>query len=119
MIQRFLDKVFGNYNTKELARLQKFIPKINVKDEELKKLSDDELKAEFAKWREFLTANPDKVDEKIVEVFAGVKNAARRLLNKKFDVRGKAEEWKMVHYDMQLIGGLVLHFGKDLRKRLP
>jgi len=112
MIQRFLDKIFGNYNTKELNRLQKFIPQINAKDEELKKLSDEELQAEFVKWREFLTANPDKVDEKIVDVFAGVKNAARRLVGKSFDVRGKEEEWKMVHYDVQLIGGLVLHFGK-------
>ncbi len=112
MIQKILDKVFGNYNAKELARLQKSIPEINTKDEEFKKLSDDELKAEFKKWREFLTANPDKIDEKLIDVFAGVKNASRRLLNKKFDIRGKDEEWKMVHYDVQLIGGLVLHYGK-------
>ncbi len=112
MIKRFLDKVFGNYNAKELKRLWKFVPKINAKDEELQKLSDDELKAEFAKWREFLTANPDKIDEKLIDVFAGIKNASRRLVGKKFEVRGKDEEWKMVHYDVQLIGGLVLHSGK-------
>ncbi len=107
-----LDSVFGNYNAKQVKKYaQKVIP-INKLEEEFQKLSDDELKAKFAEWKEFLTTNPDKTDEKLTEVFAGVKNAARRICGKSFPIRGVEEEWRMVHYDVQLIGGMVLHDSK-------
>lgn len=44
-------------------------------------------------------------------VFAGVKNAARKLCGKSFEVRGKDVEWNMTHYDVQILGGIILHQG--------
>lgn len=111
MLQSLIDKVFGTYNEKVLKEFGENVPLINAKDEEFKKLSDDELKAKFAEWKTELTKDPSKVDEKLIEIFAAIKNASRRLLGKSFEVRGTDEEWKMVYYDVQLIGGMVLNAG--------
>lgn len=82
---------------------------INKSEEEFQSLTDEELKTKFEEWKTFLTENPEKTDEKLIEVFAGVKNAARRICGKEFEVKGNIEEWQMVHYDVQIIGGIVLH----------
>ncbi len=111
-LQKTFEKIFGSYNSREIKKLEKIVPKINKQDEEFKKLTDEELRQKFADWKTELTENPAKVDSKMVEIFAGIKNAARRLVGKKFEVQGKEEEWNMVHYDVQLIGGIVLHQGK-------
>jgi preprotein translocase subunit SecA len=111
-LQKTFEKVFGSYNSREIKKLEKIIPQIHKAEEKFKNISDDELKKQFADWKIELTKNPEKVDDKMVEIFAGIKNAARRLVGKKFDVQGKDEEWNMVHYDVQLIGGMVLHQGK-------
>ena len=112
MIQKILDTLFGNYNVKQLAKLEKTVPQINELEAQYQSLTDDQLKAKFATWKEELSAHPEKVDDYLPEVFAGVKNAARRLCGKSFEVRGKDMEWNMVHFDVQLIGGMVLHQGK-------
>ncbi len=112
MIQKVLDTVFGNYNRKQVAKLQKIVPQINTLEEEFQKLSDAEIKTKFANWKETLTQDPEKIDSLLPEVFAGVKNAARRLCDQTFEVRGKPMKWEMIHYDVQLIGGMVLHQGK-------
>ncbi len=111
MLQSFIDKLFGSHNEKIIKKFETHLPLINAKEEEFQKLSDDEIKAKFSQWKEILTANPEKVDEMLDEVFAGIKNASRRLCGKSFEVRGHEEEWKMVYYDVQLIGGMVLHHG--------
>ncbi len=112
MIQKFLDALFGNYNVKQIAKLEKTVPEINHIEAELQKCTDEALKKKFAEWKAFLTKNPEKTDEMLPEVFAGVKNAARRIFGKSFEVRGKPLKWEMIPYDVQLIGGMVLHQGK-------
>lgn len=112
MIQKFLDTLLGSYNEKQLARLQRHIPSIIAKDEEYKTLSDDDLKAQFAQWRETLTQDPTKADSLMVEVFAGVRNAARRLVGHEYEVKEKTVTWEMVHFEVQLLGGMVLHEGR-------
>lgn len=112
MLQKILDSVFGNYNEKQLRKLEPLVEEINAKQEELAPLSDDQLKEKFAQWKEVLSQDPEKRDHLLPEVFAGVKDAARRLVGKSFEVRGKEQEWRMVHYDVQLIGGIILHQGK-------
>ncbi len=111
MLQSLIDKIFGSHNEKVLKKFGKNVPLINTQEEEFQKLTDSELKQKFSQWREELTAHPEKVDEKLIEIFAGIKNASRRLLGKSFEVRGNLEEWKMVYYDVQLIGGMVLNAG--------
>lgn len=111
MITKFLDKFFGNYNEKEIKKIRKILPLINGMEEEFQTLTDAELQEKFATWKNELTESPALVDDYMVRVFAGVKNAARRLVGKSFDIKEKSEEWKMVHFDVQLIGGIVLHRG--------
>ncbi len=112
MLQAFLDKLAGSYNQQQIQKLEKLLPSINAQEEKFQALSDSDLQAQFAEWRKILTENPEKVDDLMSEVFAGIKNAARRLGGKSFEVMGKEQVWEMVHYDVQLIGGIVLHQGK-------
>ncbi len=112
MVQKIFDRLFGNYNQKQLKKLEPVVAQINARGETFAKLSDSQLKKQFSDWKEELTTHPEKRDDLLVDVFAAVKDVARRLCGKKFEVRGKDQEWNMIHYDVQLVGGIVLHQGK-------
>ncbi len=107
-----MDTVFGNYNLGQIKKMGQVVPKMNKIESDFQSLSDSELKQKFVQWKKELTAHPEKLDKYMIEVFAGVKNAARRLCGQSFPIRGKEEEWMMVHFDVQLMGGMVLHEGK-------
>ncbi|NJP03847.1 preprotein translocase subunit SecA [Candidatus Gracilibacteria bacterium] len=111
-LQKIFESLFGSYNAREVKKFEKYIPQIHEAEEKFKTLSDEDLKKQFLTWKEHLSSNPDDVDGMMVEVFAGIREASRRLIGHKYEVRGKEEEWAMVHYDVQLIGGIVLHQGK-------
>src|SRR5205085_9427284 len=101
-------------------RLTPTVHRINELDEQLKSLSDDELRAKTAAWKEELSKIPElqeqwkKLDEILPEAFAVVKNAARRLKERQhsFSVCDQPMVWDMVHFDVQLLGGIVLHQGR-------
>ncbi|HEX7618185.1 MAG TPA: preprotein translocase subunit SecA, partial [Verrucomicrobiae bacterium] len=82
------------------------------------KLSDDELRAKTAAWKEELAAIEDKnelaqkLNDILPEAFAVVKNACRRLLGQEITVRGLPQKWDMVPFDVQLVGGIAQHQGK-------
>ena len=125
MINTLLGKVFGTKNEREIKRLMPNVAAINALEPAMQKLSDEELRAKTAEFRQFLQdrlsriaeepdADPDRLkeieeertkainevlDEVLVEAFAVVREAGRRVLN-------------MRHFDVQLIGGMVLHQGK-------
>ena len=96
------------------------VRRANELDEQLKSLSDDELRAKTAAWKEEISELPDiqeqwkKLDEILPEAFAVVKNAARRLKDRgqTFTVCDQPMVWDMVHFDVQLLGGIVLHKGR-------
>jgi len=98
MLASFLTKVFGSKNERELKKLQPIIEQINALETDLKALSDDQLKGYTAKFKERLH-NGEPLDDLLPEAFAVVREASRRTLN-------------MRHFDMQLLGGIVLHQGK-------
>jgi len=98
MLASFLTKVFGSKNERELKKLQPIIEQINALETGLKVLSDDQLKDHTAKFKERLH-NGEPLDDLLPEAFAVVREASRRTLN-------------MRHFDMQLLGGIVLHQGK-------
>src|SRR5205814_9571074 len=85
-----------------------------------KALSDDELRAKTDAWKAELAQIPEmedrwtKLDEILPEAFAVVKNAARRLTERQaeFTVCDQPMTWNMVHFDVQLVGGIVLHRGR-------
>src|ERR1700752_2221451 len=120
MVAWILKKILGSKNQRELKRLMPTVRRINEFDEQLKSLSDDELRAKTANWKEELSKISDlqeqwkKLDEILPEAFAVVKNAARRLKDRghSFTVCDQPMVWDMVHFDVQLLGGMVLHRGR-------
>ena len=120
MVGWILKKILGSKNQRELKRLAPVVRRINEFDEQFKSLSDDELRAKTAAWKEELAKIPNveeqwqRLDEILPEAFAVVKNAARRLTERKqtFMVCDQPMTWEMVHFDVQLLGGMVLHRGR-------
>ncbi|PIV90360.1 preprotein translocase subunit SecA [Candidatus Gracilibacteria bacterium CG17_big_fil_post_rev_8_21_14_2_50_48_13] len=158
----FLQKVLGDPNEKEIARLQPIVDRINAREEELQALSEEEMLAKFPAFREQIAAHvakqktyveeleakmyddaavldpflkkelkgkhedaltkldamyQDILTEMLPEVFATIKNACRRLVGTQWEVRGKTETWNIIPFDVQLIGGIVLHNGKIAEMR--
>ncbi len=115
-----LKKIIGSKNTREIKRMRPIVERINQIEQELQSVSDDDLRARTAQWKERLAKiedlneQQDVLDEILPEAFAVVKNAARRLTERKhsFSVCDQPMTWEMVHFDTQLIGGMVLHRGR-------
>ena len=105
MINTLLTKILGSKNEREIKKLKPLVEKINSLEPEFEKKSKEELQALTAKWKEELSKiekDEDKfkyMDKILPEAFAAVREAAKRTLG-------------MRHYDVQLIGGIVLHQGK-------
>src|SRR5213595_1802106 len=120
MVGWILKKILGSKNQRELKRLMPMVRRINELDEQFKALSDDELRAKTATWKAELAKIPEledqwkRLDEILPEAFAVVKNAARRLKDRQdtFMVCDQPMKWDMVHFDVQLLGGIVLHRGR-------
>ena len=120
MVGWILKKVIGSKNQREIKRMMPIVRRINELDEQFKTLSDDELRAKTAQWQTELAqmADPNeqwqKLDQILPEAFAVVKNGARRLteMQHSFTVSDQPMTWNMVHFDVQLVGGMVLHRGR-------
>ena len=98
MIDAILAKIFGTKNEREIKALRPMIAAINAFEEPLKQLSDAELAAKTEEFKQKL-AQGATLDDILTEAFAVVREAGWRTLN-------------MRHFDVQLIGGIVLHRGK-------
>ncbi len=101
----------GDPTSKIVQSKWKTISEINVLEEKLQQLSDEELKAKTQEFRDRI-ANGETTDALLPEAFAVVKNACRRLVGKTFMVANKEEKWVMVPFDVQLLGGIMLHSGR-------
>src|SRR5438067_4612895 len=120
MVGWILKKIVGSKNQRELRRLAPMVRRINEFDEQFKSLSDDALRAKTAAWKDELAkiADPEeqwnRLNEILPEAFAVVKNAARRLKDRQhsFTVCDQPMTWDMVHFDVQLLGGMILHKGR-------
>ncbi len=98
MIQTLLAKVVGTQNERELKRLRPVVGEVNALEPSTQALSDEQLRAKTPEFRERV-AQGATLDELLPEAFAVVREAGRRVLN-------------MRHFDVQIIGGAVLHKGK-------
>ena len=96
-------KIFGTKNDRELRRLEPVLRQINELEPMLQSLTDDELKAKTDEYKKRYQ-NGATLDSLIPEAFATVREASRRVLNKR-------------HFDVQLLGGMVLHEGKIAEMR--
>src|SRR4051812_6657441 len=160
MFKRVISAVIGTRHERERKKIQPIVDEINEHYARLQNVSEEELRAQTAKFREILrertgeieqrvtslkeqkrsasdsaereridaeligtdgrggaegelrTEVADVLDEVLPEAFATVREAARRLVGTKVMVTGQELTWDMVHYDVQLMGGIQLHLGK-------
>lgn len=150
----FLKKIFPSKHEKDVKELLPIVEEINQHYKELATLSDDELRAKTAEFKEIIRKNTQEHEDKIVELrskltndishderkeiydelektenerddiiedtlneilpqaFAVVKDTCRRLCGKEWLAAGQRVQWEMIPFDVQLIGGMVLHQGK-------
>ncbi|MBB4130830.1 preprotein translocase subunit SecA [Xanthomonas sp. 3075] len=103
MINSLLTRVFGSRNERQLRQLTRLVTQINALEPTIEKLSDAELQAKTPEFKQRL-ATGESLDKILPEAFAVCREASRRVLG-------------MRHYDVQLIGGMVLHLGKIAEMR--
>ena len=147
MISWILKKIVGSKNQREVKRLWPVVAQINAIEVEYQKLSDDQLRAKTAEFKQRIEASRQSqgihqlyveirklegelraeeakplkrkaqaLEQEILggllpEAFAVVKNTCRRMCGREWLVRGRPYQWEMVPFDVQLIGGMVLHRG--------
>ncbi len=111
MFDKIVKKVFGTKNEREIKKLVPIVQQINEYYEQYQKLSDAELQKKTEEFRERLKAG-ETLDDLLPEAFAVVKDACRRMVGKKWMVTGHEITWDMIPFDVQLMGGIVLHQGK-------
>ena len=130
--------IFGDKPAADKKEIWPLVEEINYFQKSLSSKSDDELKENYFDIKKELSnlienqkkelklkeVNDDDIDDelyeieksflddKLVEVFAIVKESAKRLMGSSFSVMGQPMTWEMIHYDVQLMGGVVLHKGK-------
>src|SRR6188508_120438 len=97
LVNTILAKVIGTQNERDLKKLRPIVAEINVKEPDVQKLTDVQLREKTEEFRHRLAAG-ETLDDLVPEAFAVVREAGRRVLN-------------MRHFDVQLIGGLSLHRG--------
>jgi preprotein translocase subunit SecA len=118
MVNWILKKIVGSKNQREIRRMRPIVERINQIEKELQVLTEDELRAKTFAWKDALSKIQDYagqqkyLNEILPEAFAVVKNGARRLVGREVNVCDHVLTWNMVHFDVQLIGGMVLHHGK-------
>ena len=95
---KFLTSLFGSRNERLLRQYRRVVERINALEPQFEKLSDDELRAKTAEFRQQV-ANGRSLDDLLPEAFAVVREGGKRAL-------------KMRHFDVQMIGGMALHHGK-------
>src|SRR5579875_1456106 len=103
MFNRVLTSIFGSRNDRVLRQLSRIVARINALEPEMQRLNDSALRGKTAEFRQRVAAG-EGLDRLLPEAFAVVREASRRVLG-------------LRHYDVQLIGGMVLHQGKIAEMR--
>jgi preprotein translocase subunit SecA len=98
MYKWLIQKIFGTKNERDLRKLQPYVEAVNAHEDNIKKLSDSQLSAKTQEFKEKINQGAS-IEDLLIESFAVVREAARRTL-------------AMRHFDVQIIGGVVLHQGK-------
>src|SRR6516225_10173948 len=103
MTTGFLQKIFGSRNQRLVKQYQKTVAAINALEPQIEQLTDDQLRAKTVEFRQRVSSG-ESLDKLLPEAFAVCREASKRVL-------------KMRHFDVQLIGGMVLHYGKIAEMR--
>jgi preprotein translocase subunit SecA len=111
MFDFILKRFAGRHYRKFLESVKPLVAKINEIETSYQSLSEDQLKAKTGEFRQRVK-DGEALDDILPEAFAAVKNAARRLVGTTAVVCDHEQTWDMVHFDVQLIGGISLHRGR-------
>lgn len=103
--------IFGTKHSRDLKKLRPYVGEIDKFFEEYKSLSDDQLRAKTQEFKDRLRGG-ETLDDILYEAFAAVKSACQRMCGTEVEVCGHKLVWDMVPFDVQLMGGVVLHKGK-------
>ncbi|MDC2859748.1 preprotein translocase subunit SecA [Delftia sp. DT-2] len=103
MATNFLTKLFGSRNDRLLKQYRKTVVRINAMEPDYEKLSDEDLRAKTQEFKERV-AKGESLDDLLPEAFAVVREGSKRVM-------------KMRHFDVQLLGGMALHYGKIAEMR--
>jgi preprotein translocase subunit SecA len=103
MLGNFLKKMFGTQNERVLDRIRPTVDRVNALEPSIRPLSDDRLAAKIAEFRQRVE-NGEPLDDLLPETFAVVREAGKRVL-------------EMRHFDVQLVGGVILHEGRIAEMR--
>ncbi|MBU0668131.1 preprotein translocase subunit SecA [Patescibacteria group bacterium] len=112
MIYKLINKILGDPNEKALKQIWPIVHKINeIALQYDKALTENDITAKTEEFKKRLE-NGETLDDLLPEAFALVKFACKKLLGKKWDVRGHDTPWEMIPFDVQILGGIVQHQGK-------
>ena len=106
----FAKKLFGTAQGRLVQKYRKIVNQVNACEEKLHGLSDEELCRKTEEFRKRVVAGED-LDKLLPEAYAVVKNACRRLCGTDVHVSGYDQKWDMVPYDVQILGGIAMHYG--------
>ena len=111
MLSFLLQKFSGRHHRKYVEKCRPVVVRINEFELGYQSLTDEQLRAKTDEFRARIKAG-ETLDQILPEAFATVKNAARRMVGRKVLVCDHELTWDMVHFDVQLIGGITLHEGR-------
>ena len=111
MLNWILNFIWGDYNQKQLDKIKPLITAISHFYAEFDSLSDEQIQAKTEEFRSRIQSG-ETLDDLLPEAFAVVKQACKRLLGTTCMVKGQEVVWNMIPYDVQLMGGIILHQGK-------
>ncbi len=115
MLSFLLKRFSGRHYRKFLEKVRPTVARINELEVQYQALTDEQLRAKTDEFRQRVAGATDKraaLDAVLPEAFAAVKNAARRLFGRPIIVCEHELTWDMIHFDVQLIGGIALHEGR-------
>ncbi len=106
----FFKIIFGTAQSRLLKKYSKIVNEVNRWEEKFQSLSEDELQNKTIEFRERLEKG-ESLDRILPEAYAAVKNICRRLCGTDVHVSGYDQKWDMVPYDVQILGGIAMHYG--------
>ncbi len=106
----FLKKIFGTAQERQVKRFRSIVAQVNEWDKKLESLSDDELRGKTAEFKKRLSEG-EGLDALLPEAYGVVKQVCRRMCGTAVHVSGYDQQWDMIPYDVQILGGIAMHQG--------
>ncbi len=117
MIHKIINKILGDPNEKELKKIWPLVEKINrIELDYQQSMNEEDIVKKTEEFKKRLQDGED-IETLLPEAFALVKFASRKLVGKKWEVRGNEINWDIIPFDVQILGGIVLHQGKIAEMR--